>query len=152
MHYIESVLQPGEKILAKGQLHWIIYALPASAALIGVVLLGSAGAVPDLSTAVRYLALAFLGIAAIAAAKAWFDQWITEIAVTNLRVVYKTGFIRRRTVEMNMEKVESVKVDQPLLGRILGYGTLHVLGTGEGITHLHQIGDPVGLRNTILVR
>jgi uncharacterized membrane protein YdbT with pleckstrin-like domain len=50
---------------------------------------------------------------------AWFVRWITELAVTNLRVVYKRGFITRHTAEMNMDKVESVDVDQSILGRIL---------------------------------
>ena len=58
---------------------------------------------------------------------------MTELSVTNHRVIYKTGFIRRHTVEMNMDKVETVNVDQTILGRILGYGTIHVLGTGQGI-------------------
>jgi hypothetical protein len=152
MHYIETVLQPGERILAKGQLHWIIYLLPGLCALIGLLLIASSGAIPDLASAIRWLGLIFLVIAAIAGFKAWFDQWITEIAVTSLRVIYKRGFIRRRTVEMNMDKVESVRVDQSLFGRLLGYGTIHVLGTGEGITHLHQIADPIALRNAIIVR
>jgi hypothetical protein len=63
----------------------------------------------------------------------WFRWWITEIAVTNRRVIYKKGFIRRRTNEMNMDKVESVQVD---LGRMLDYGNVTILGTGEGFETL----------------
>jgi hypothetical protein len=51
---------------------------------------------------------------------AWFKQWTTEIVVTNHRVIYKKGFIRRHTAEMNMDKVESVAVDQTIMGRVLG--------------------------------
>ena len=61
-----------------------------------------------------------------------FRRWTTELSVTNHRVIYKRGFIRRHTVEMNMDKVETVNVDQSILGRIAGYGTIHVLGTGQG--------------------
>src|SRR5665811_1200231 len=50
---------------------------------------------------------------------AWFIRWITEFAVTDRRVIYKCGFIKRHTVEMNMDKIESVDVDQSLLGRML---------------------------------
>jgi uncharacterized membrane protein YdbT with pleckstrin-like domain len=52
----------------------------------------------------------------------WFTWWTTEIAVTNHRIIYKAGLIRRDTVEILM--VESVDVDQSILGRLLGYGTV----------------------------
>jgi uncharacterized membrane protein YdbT with pleckstrin-like domain len=64
----------------------------------------------------------FAGFAVLTAIKEWLEQWITEIAVTDRRVIYKTGLIRRQTAEMNMDKIESVKVDQSLLGRLLNYG------------------------------
>ena len=60
----------------------------------------------------------------------WYDQWITEMAVTDRRIIYKRGLIRRMTAEMNIEKVESVSVGQSILGRILDYGTIDVRGTG----------------------
>ena len=81
----------------------------------------------------------------------WFDQWNTEIVVTNRRVVYKRGFISRFTREMNMEKIESVAVDQTLLGRLRGHGT------GSDPRHrrwpraisLRGIASPLALRNAI---
>ena len=83
---------------------------------------------------------------------AWFRRLITELSVTNHRVIYKSGFIRRHTVEMNMDKVETVNVDQSILGRLLGYGTIHVLGTGQGIEGLGHIASPLTLRNAITAR
>ena len=79
-------------------------------------------------------------------------RWITEFAVTDRRVIYKCGFISRHTVEMNMDKVKSVDVDQSLLGRLLNYGTIHVLGTGEGIESLRRIAAPLALRNAITAK
>ena len=70
--------------------------------------------------------------------------------MTSRRVIYKRGFIKRYTAEMNMDKVESVVVTQSILGRVLGYGTIHVRGTGEGIEHLHDIRAPLALRNCII--
>ena len=70
--------------------------------------------------------------------KAWFHRWTTETDVTNMRVVHKTGFIKRRTFEMALDKVESVDVNQSILGRILNYGDVTIMGVGEGketITH-----------------
>jgi uncharacterized membrane protein YdbT with pleckstrin-like domain len=79
----------------------------------------------------------------------WLRWWITEIAVTNRRIIYKKGFIRRQTNEMNMDKVESVQVDQSILGRMLDYGTVTILGTGEGFEMLRTIAGPIKLRNCI---
>ncbi len=88
---------------------------------------------------------------------------MTELSVTNHRVIYKSGFIRRHTVEMNMDKVASVDVDQSILGRMLDYGTVHVIGTGgvqnaanadvvRGIEHLHRVASPLALRSAITAK
>jgi uncharacterized membrane protein YdbT with pleckstrin-like domain len=73
----------------------------------------------------------------------------TEIAVTDRRVIYKRGFINRYTVEMNVSKIETVDVDQSFWGRLLGYGTLIVRGTGAGIEPLRMVANPVELRSAI---
>jgi uncharacterized membrane protein YdbT with pleckstrin-like domain len=100
-----------------------------------------------------YITLAVFGVGAlITFLRAWFIRWITEFAVTDRRVIYKRGFISRHTVEMNMDKIESVDVDQSLLGRILNYGTIHVLGTGLGVERLLRIAAPLALRNAITAK
>src|SRR5450631_1036402 len=76
-------------------------------------------------------------------AQAWFRRWVTEIAVTNMRIILKRGFIRRHTIEMNMDKVESVDVDQSLLGRIFNFGNITVRGTGSGFETLRMIDHPL---------
>jgi uncharacterized membrane protein YdbT with pleckstrin-like domain len=70
--------------------------------------------------------------------------------VTNRRVIYKKGLIRLKTNEMNMDKVESVQVAQSVLGRMFDYGTVKILGTGEGLETLHTIATPIKLRNSII--
>jgi uncharacterized membrane protein YdbT with pleckstrin-like domain len=70
----------------------------------------------------------------------------SEFAVTNKRIVIKTGLFSRRTIEMNMSKVESVVVDQSILGRILGYGTIIVVGSGGTKELFHCIADPLTFR------
>lgn len=79
----------------------------------------------------------------------WLQWWVTEIAVTSRQVIYKKGLIRRQTNEMNMDKVESVRIDQSILGRMLNYGTVTILGTGEGFETLSTIASPIELRNSI---
>jgi uncharacterized membrane protein YdbT with pleckstrin-like domain len=151
--YVNSVLQPGETVKAIGRLHWINYLKAFLLAAVGVVLLlyGQQAATTAGRTAM-YLGWLLLVLAAILFLGAWFRRSITELSVTNHRVIYKSGFIRRHTVEMNMDKVETVNVDQSMLGRLLGYGTIHVLGTGQGIEGLSRIGSPLTLRNAITAR
>jgi len=56
-------------------------------------------------------------------------QSTSEFVITNKRIIIKTGFISRKTLEMNLSKIESVNVEQGILGRILGYGTITIIGT-----------------------
>jgi Bacterial PH domain len=153
LKYTRKILQPGEKVLAQGRYHWIIYVPPILFFLLGLWAFSSISkASADSKTVLALVAPCLILFGAGTALRAWFRQWTTEIAITNLRIVRKGGFIRRRTWEMNMDKVESVTVDQGILGRILNYGTIHVLGTGEGMEHLHQIRSPIEIRNRIVAR
>ena len=132
--YIDDILQPGEKVLYSTNAHWIFY-LPAIVAWIValVLLILSRMTVTD---SLVLLCLAAAAVVALAAlywtAKAWFHRWTTETDVTNLRVVHKTGFIKRRTFEMSLDKVESVDVNQSILGRILNYGDVTIRGRRRG--------------------
>jgi uncharacterized membrane protein YdbT with pleckstrin-like domain len=102
------------------------------------------------------LCLAIAGIAAIAAlyktVTAWFHRWTTETDVTTLRVVHKEGFIQRQTFEMSLDKVESVDVSQSILGRILNYGNVRILGVGEGQKTIKTIASPLEFRSYITAR
>ncbi len=91
-------------------------------------------------------------LAATSGLKAWFRRWTTEVDVTDRRVVYKRGFIRRHTVEINMDKVESVDVDQSLFGRLFDYGDVVIRGTGAGIEPLRGIDSPLAFRNAVTAR
>src|SRR5262249_39337924 len=127
--------------------HWIIYANALTQLGLAILLF-------ILAAATQFFVLNLIGILALALAVLlalidWFQQWITEIAVTNRRIIYKHGFIRRDTAEMNLDKVESVIVTQSILGRLLDYGSVHVRGTGEGIEHMHKIAAPLQLRSHI---
>jgi len=80
---------------------------------------------------------------------AWFQRWTTEIAVTNKRIIYKRGFIRRKTIEMQMDKVTSVDVEQSIFGRILGYGDIRIEGAGQSFEELRTIASPIEFRNHV---
>ena len=152
--YIDDILQPGEKVLYSTNAHWIFF-LPAIAAwVVAIVFLVLSGMVA--ADTPRLLCWSMAAIAAIFAlyqtAIAWFHRWTTETDVTNLRVVHKTGFIKRQTFEMSLDKVESVDVNQNILGRILNYGDVMVRGVGEGAKTIETIASPLDFRNHITAR
>ncbi|MCI5108543.1 MAG: PH domain-containing protein [Candidatus Pacebacteria bacterium] len=74
----------------------------------------------------------------------------TEFAVTTKRVIVKLGLIRRSTKELNHKQVESLVVDQSILGRIFNYGTIKLIGTGGSTTRLHHIEAPLEFRKRTL--
>ena len=74
------------------------------------------------------------------------DRYTDEFAVTNRRVIVKTGLISRKTLEMNLSKIESVNVDQSIFGRLLGYGTITIIGTGGTRESFPNISKPLQFR------
>ncbi|SDK06618.1 PH domain-containing protein [Bradyrhizobium sp. Rc2d] len=152
--YIDEILQPGERVLYSTNAHWIFY-FPAIVAWIVTLalLILSRQATAD---GLVLLCLIAAGLVALAALywtiKGWFHRFTTETDVTNLRVVHKTGFIKRRTFEMALDKVESVDVDQTILGRILNYGDVTIRGVGEGIETIKTIASPLAFRSSITTR
>jgi uncharacterized membrane protein YdbT with pleckstrin-like domain len=156
MSYVTKILRPDEHLLVVGRLHWIIYKNAVLAVLVSIFTLHLARTYQDtnqtLAALMAVVCVVLLVAGAVIAIRTWFEQWTTEIAVTNRRVIYKRGFIRRHTAEMNMDKIESVTVTQSILGRMLDYGTIHVRGTGEGIERLSRIRAPIALRNCITAR
>lgn len=73
-------------------------------------------------------------------------RWSDEFAITNKRVVIKQGLVSRKTFEMNLNKIESVNVDQPVMGRILDYGTITIIGTGGTRESFTDIRKPLEFR------
>jgi uncharacterized membrane protein YdbT with pleckstrin-like domain len=153
--YIDEILQPGEKVLYSTNAHWMFY-LPAMgawvAALILVALSGMTAAVPILTLACLGASAVIGLIALYLTFKAWFHRWTTETDVTNMRVVHKTGFIQRRTFEMALDKIESVDVDQSIMGRFLNYGNVTINGVGEGRETIRTIASPLAFRSAITTR
>ena len=106
--------------------------------------------------ATRFIADIVAGVLGLLAVIALADEWIrrktTEIAVTDRRIIFKRGLIRRHTIEMNMDKVESVDVDQTVLGRLFNFGTIVIHVTGSDVEPLHRIEDPLRFRSFVTAR
>jgi uncharacterized membrane protein YdbT with pleckstrin-like domain len=127
MSYVRSVLQPGEKVILIGRLSWIVYHRAILLLIVGIILIVLERIFWGETIVILITAALFGALTLAAAIQGWFQRWITEIAVTDRRVIYKRGFINRHTIEM--DKVATVDVDQSVLGRLLNYGTVTVQGT-----------------------
>jgi uncharacterized membrane protein YdbT with pleckstrin-like domain len=152
MRYVRRVLQPGETVVYETRLHWLIYlrailALIVCGFLIGGALSGAGH--QDLSLALWIAAAIFALLALSTGLGAFVRRATTELAVTDHRVIYKSGLLSRHTLEMNRSKVESVDVNQTILGRMLGYGTIIVRGTGGSLEPMRRIADPLNFRSHI---
>lgn len=152
MSYVEQVLQPGETVKARGTIHWITYLSGAVVLALGFVIYVAARPAHGYVPLTASIAVLPLVLGAVLIVRAWLSRLGTEIAVTNRRVIYKSGIFSRRTVEMNVEQIESVEVEQSITGRLLGYGDIAVHGTGEGIENIRLIADPLTVRSAITAR
>jgi uncharacterized membrane protein YdbT with pleckstrin-like domain len=150
MNYVRRVLQPGETVTHVTRLHWMIF-VPAilwfTAAI--VLLIAALTLDGDLRIGGEALAAFAAIFGLVAGVPALIRRTTTELAVTDRRVIYKSGILARHTLEMNRSKVESVDVDQSVLGRILDFGTITVRGTGGSLEPIRMIGDPLTFRSHI---
>jgi len=152
MKYVQRVLLPGETIVYETGLHWLVYMRAIVLFVVAVAIAVAALNVdPSYRIFVQALAGIILAVALIDALVAAIRRVSTELAVTDQRVIFKQGVLARHTIEMNRSKVESVDVDQSIFGRIFGYGTVMVRGTGGSLEPFRQIDDPLTFRSHITV-
>ena len=146
MGYIDNNLMKGEEVVYKASLHWAIYIPTALWLLLGILMV--AISVGGEESSVMVIAIIFFVFAVFALIKAIIANVTSEFAVTNKRLILKEGLIDRNTVELMLTKCEGVALDQGILGRILGYGTL-ITTTGGATNKFRKIKDPIIFRNYI---
>jgi len=139
--YIDENLLPDEHVVCRAELHWIIFARAILVLVVGFVLLF----VPRIGQA--GLVVLLLGVVMLA--PPFVAYRTTELGVTNKRVIVKTGLVRRRTLELLLRQVEAILVDQSLLGRLFGFGSITLTGTGGVREIFHRVRDPLELRRRI---
>lgn len=139
--YVDSQLVDGEVVTFRTSLHPIIFFWPVFLAVASVPLFF----LPETRATGSFL----LALAVIIGLGAWIRFASSEFAVTDRRVIIKVGLIRRNTLETLLEKVEGVGVDQGIGGRILGYGTITVTGTGGTKEQFNRINDPLDFRRNV---
>ncbi len=151
MSYVEKNLLPGESIVHRGRLHWIVYAKSIGLVLLGLVLMYPWSQDPALSKLWIFGAVALV-LALIVAIPAAIYSATTELVVTSRRVVAKRGLVRRDTFEMLHRRVESISVHQSIAGRVFGYGTLVLHGTGGGLETIPTVAAPLAFRNAAMAQ
>ena len=149
MPYVDRVLQQGESVRHIARISWITYLPGLFLWAVAGVLAGILPSEPALHFFVLTVAAIVFIIGTILLARAWFYRATTEIAVTDRRIIYKTGFISRTTREMHMDKIVSVDVTQGILGRMLNYGDITINGAGQSIERIPAIDSPVEFRNHV---
>jgi len=120
--YINKILVDGERAIYQARRS--MWSQPALV-LIGIVL------------------LPVLGLGLLLLLWAWVICRTTELAITTRRIISKSGIIKRTTVELRLDKIESIKVDQGIMGRILNFGSITISGTGGEQTPIERIADPL---------
>ena len=142
MGYVDKNVLPGEDIVHTASIHWFIF-VPGAILLSGGIFLFGIDQETGTGPVLGMIAVV---IAVFSLLNALIMKATTELAVTSKRVIAKTGLISRKTVELNHSKVESFNVDQSILGRIFGFGTIIVNGTGGGKTPIPSIAAPLEFR------
>ena len=164
MSYVDRDLVPGETLLYQTRHHWIVLLVPVLVGLVlgvpGVYLLiraimlhGEQGVAVGSST-ISPQGLAILGAILLFAGSITFSYGIvrrnaTEMAVTNRRVLIKTGLASRRTLDLMLGRVESIGVEETVFGRMAGYGTVIVRGTGGTPETFEKIAHPQEFRRNV---
>jgi uncharacterized membrane protein YdbT with pleckstrin-like domain len=139
-NYVEHNLIDGEQVVYETRIHPIVFLSPALFVMLGI----GFGAFGNF-----FGGAVLLGAGVLMLIAAWIRQWASEFAVTNRRVIVKVGFISRRTIEINMSKVESVEVNQDIFARLFNYGTIVVIGTGGTKEPFALINDPLAFRRAV---
>ena len=149
MGYVENNLMPNEHVVAYGKLHWWIFASGATTTFIGLLFIASFYLNMGNAASIL-LGIIFLFTGVFMLISAYIKTISTELAVTNKRIIAKFGLIRRSTLELRHEKVESFHVDQGVIGRILNFGTVVINGTGGAHTPIPRVSKPLEFRKSAL--
>ncbi len=157
MSFAEKHLIPGETIQYQTKLHWVVMlghaGLTAFFVLAGAALLvfswNTRHSADSHSKILVWLALAAFLVAVILLGVGLIKRSATVMVLTNKRVIVKTGLASRRTIELLLSRIESIAVEEPTMGRILGYGTVVIRGTGGTPEVFEKISHPLEFREQV---
>jgi uncharacterized membrane protein YdbT with pleckstrin-like domain len=142
MSYIDTHLLENEQVLYRTKMHWILFAIPIGWVFAGLFFNFKEPQIPMLAILPILIGIGTGISAAITYAS-------SEFGVTNKRVLIKVGFIRIDSIETLLSKIESIQVHQTILGRILGYGSIVICGTGGTKDPFNGIDNPLQFRKAV---
>ena len=146
MSSLDAQLLAGERIIRRTRPHWIVFGGPLLVALAGVAL----GVVLQITQRdYWYAGAAVVGLALLLAIGPALRYLSSEFAITDKRVVARLGLLQRRSLETLLSKIEAIEVEQDLTGRLLGYGTLVIIGTGGTRERIPRIPAPLEFRRQV---
>jgi uncharacterized membrane protein YdbT with pleckstrin-like domain len=152
MSYVSNVLGKDESVTYEAAIsllaYWKSFLVGGLFLLFGLASAGIQIAMPHEvgSSAPTFISLFFLAISAFILAPPFIAKMTTELVITNRRIIAKFGLLRRYTIEINLSKIESIRVDQSILGRMLNYGSLLIVGTGGSKEPIPEIINPLEFR------
>jgi uncharacterized membrane protein YdbT with pleckstrin-like domain len=149
MSSLDRQLLPGEHVVHRARPHWVMFLGPMLLLLAGVALgAGVQYAMGDY----WYAGLVVGALAVMAAIGPALRYLSSDFVVTDKRVLVRLGLLERRSSETLLAKIEAIDVEQGLIGRLLGYGTITITGTGGSQERLEGIADPLGFRRQVQAR
>ena len=149
MSYVDEHLLPGERVTYRARRHWLLFAWPVTFLALALLSFGLLTAL-DLWPDGRWIPPLVFGLLALVFVVQPAVEYLTsEFAVTDKRVVVKTGLVQRDSHETLLSKIEAIGVDQTLLGRFFNYGTVTIVGTGGSREPFALIAEPLEFRRQV---
>jgi uncharacterized membrane protein YdbT with pleckstrin-like domain len=152
MASLDDQLLDGEHIVYRTRPHWILFGGPLFVALAGLIL----GVTLQLTVhdfryryAGWYAGAALLGVALLIAIPPTIRYLSSDFAVTDKRVLARMGILNRQSLETLLSKIEGIGVEQDLWGRVLGFGTITITGTGGTRESIAAIPRPLEFRRHV---
>lgn len=142
MGYLESTLQPGERIAYKANLHFFLFVQPVILLLLGWWFWRSGNNVS------HFLGGVLLLLGAVSFIQRLLIKIGSVYAVTDKRVILKTGIISRKSLDLVLTKYEGLQIKQSVWGRIFGFGTITVT-TGGAANSYSFVADPMRFKKEI---
>ncbi|MGB4100341.1 MAG: PH domain-containing protein [Alphaproteobacteria bacterium] len=142
--YVQETMMTGEDLVYEADLSWVVFLKPAL--LTAVLCLIAALGIGDGAFLMWMLGL---GAALLGIGGAVIRRMTTEVAVTNRRIILKTGLIKRETMEQFLEKIDSIAVDQGVIDRLANSGTITVRGSGQSSSPVSDIDHPLQFRKMV---
>ena len=152
MGYVEDHLLPNEELRHRAHLHKIIFVWPVIGVVLAVALvivLWTTGVMLQAGPLGVPLSVLPVLLAGVPLLGAYVTYTSSEFAVTDKRVIIKVGWLRRKTLELMLGKVEGIGVDQTVIGRMLDSGTITVTGTGGSDERFMNIAAPLEFRRQV---